>query len=123
MAEQLTLDPLVPHGRVKFTLAEVARILGQEGKPLSIRAVREALESGQLGGYRLALSAKPGEEQRIKQEFVTADDLNLYLARQRTLDREECLSRLLRLIDSQPAAQLDLILRHATAARARAPKR
>ena len=123
MSEQLLIDPLVPYGREKFRLHEVGVIIGLEGRPLAVRTVREAMESGQLGGYRMALSAKPGEEQRIKHEFVTAADLNLYLLRSRTLARTEHLTRMLRLIDGLNPTELDQILRHTTARRAAAPKR
>jgi hypothetical protein len=103
MSEQTHLDHLVPHHRAKFRLEEVAAILGPDGHPLSTRAIREATESGQLGGNRLPLSAAPGREQRIKIEWVTADDLLLYLLRTRTLEPRDHLDRLLRLLDHLPA--------------------
>lgn len=123
MHEQLLIDPLVPAGREKFSATELCRILGPDGVPVSIRSVRSAMESGQLGGNRLPFSAAPGEEARIKIEWVLADDLRLYLLRTRTLAPEEHERRALALFDKWGPAALDRALRHLTALRGRAARR
>lgn len=123
MPEQLLIDPLVPAGRAKFSAHELTRILGPDGEPVSIRTIRSAMESGQLGGHRLPFSARPGEEARIKIEWVTADDLRLYLLRTRTLDPQEHELRALALFEQWGPQALDRALRHLTALRARAARR
>lgn len=123
MHEQLLIDTLVPAGRAKFSAQELTRILGPDGEPVSIRTVRAALESGQLGGNRLPFSAAPGAEARIKVEWALADDVRLYLARTRTLAPEEHERRCLALFDTWGPQALDRALRHLTALRARSPRR
>lgn len=123
MSEQLLIDPLVPRGRSKFGVGELCSILGADGEPLSPRTVRDAMINGQLGGNRLPLSAKPGEVERIKVEWVTADDLRLYLLRTRTLAPIEHLGRILDLIDNLPASALDTVMKHTVTVRARKPGR
>ena len=123
MSEQLLIDPLVPAGRQKFGTHELCRILGADGEPVSIRTVRAAMESGQLGGNRLPFAAKPGEEARYKVEWVTRDDLLLYLLRTRTMEPTEHERRSLALFDTWGPAHLDRALRHLTALRAAAARR
>ena len=118
--EQTHLDYLVPAGRTKFRLTEVASILGADGHAVSVRAVREAMESGQLGGNRLPFSAKPGSEERFKVEWVTADDLRLYILRTRTLEPRDHVARVLALVDKLPRAALDALIQRAMEARAKA---
>jgi hypothetical protein len=123
MSEQLLIDPLVPAGRLKFGTHELCRILGADGEPVSIRTIRAALESGQLGGHRLPFAAAPGAEARIKIEWVTADDLRLYLLRTRTMEPAEHERRALALFDTWGPAALDRALRHLTTLRASASRR
>lgn len=120
MSEQLLIDTLVPSTRTKFSLRETGAILGVDGRPVAERTIREAMESGQLGGNRLPFSAAPGEEQRIKIEWVMADDLRLYLLRTRTLAPAEHRQRALALFNTWSARELDEALRHLTALRATA---
>lgn len=123
MSEQLLIDPLIPAGREKFSAHELTRILGPDGQPLHIRTIRAALDSGQLGGQRLPFAARPGEETRYKVEWVTADDLRLYLLRNRTMEPAEHERRALALFDTWGPQALDRALRHLAALRARAPRR
>lgn len=123
MPEQLLIDTLVPAGREKFSAMELCRILGADGEPVSIRTVRAAMESGQLGGNRLPFSARPGEEARIKVEWALADDVRLYLLRTRTLPPEEHERRALDLFTTWGPSALDRALRHLAAVRAAAARR
>lgn len=123
MSEQLLIDPLVPAGRLKFGTHELCRILGADGEPVSVRTIRAAMESGQLGGNRLPFSAAPGEEARIKIEWATRDDVLLYLLRTRTMEPAEHERRALALFDTWGPAALDRALRHLTALRAAAARR
>lgn len=123
MSEQLLIDHLIPAGRAKFSLREAGEILGVDGRPVDVRTLREAMESGQLGGNRLPFSARPGAEQRIRIEWVMADDLRLYLVRTRTLKDEEHERQALAIFTHWSPAALDRALKHLTTLRAAATRR
>jgi hypothetical protein len=90
---QLCFDWLIPAGRDKLRLEEVARILSaDDGQPVSVRSIRNGLESGSLFGNRIPFAAPVGEEQRIRTDWMTRADVLQALLVTRT---------------APPAAQLD----------------
>lgn len=120
---QLTLDFLLPAGREKLRLDEVARILSADDgqSTVSVQSVRNAMQEGRLFGNRIPFSAPVGQEQRIRTEWMTRSDVLQALLVTRTTAPEEQLNQLLQIAARLPADALDELIRNLIALRARKP--
>lgn len=118
---QLMLDYLVPAGREKFRLEEVATILSADdgGAPVSVKSIRNAMEEGRLFGNRIPFSAPVGEEQRIRVEWMTRGDVLQALLRTRTNSPQAQVDEVAKIAATWPAEAIDELIRHLVAARAR----
>lgn len=106
---QLFLDYLVPAGREKFRLDEVARIVGHEGDPVSTQSIRNALESGRAFGFQFAFR---GEGERSKVQYMTRGDVLQFLAAFRTGKPEDQLQQILTLTADWPPEALAILRQH-----------
>lgn len=120
---QLTLDFLLPAGREKLRLDEVARILSADDgqSTVSVQSVRNAMQEGRLFGNRIPFSAPVGQEQRIRTEWMTRTDVLQALLITRTAAPDEQLNQLLQIAARLPAEALDELIRNLIAMRARKP--
>ena len=118
---QLLLDYLVPAGREKFRLEEVARILSADDglAPVSAKSIRNAMEEGRLFGNRIPFSAPLGQEQRIRVEWMTRADVLQALLRTRTAPPDNQLSDLVQIAATLPPEALDELVRSLSALRGR----
>jgi hypothetical protein len=110
---QLFLDFLVPTGREKFRLDEVAAMAGVDGDPVSVQSIRNLLDSGKAYGNRFNFRAAAGQEERCKVQWMTRPDvLQLFLAT-RTAPPDAQLQQLFAIVDSFPPEALALLRQHA----------
>ena len=107
---QLFLDFLVPAGRSKFRLEEVAAIVGYEGSPVSVQSIRNALESGRAFGCQFAFR---GEGERSKVQYMTRSDVLQFIAAFRTAKAEDQVQQVLTLISDWPPEALAILRQHA----------
>ena len=121
---QLMFDFLLPAGRSKFALAEVATILSADGsEPVSIKSIRNAMEEGRLFGNRIPFSAPIGKEQRIRVEWMTRADVLQALLRTRTNTAQAQVDDVCQIVVTWSDEALDELMRYLVALRARRPKR
>lgn len=120
---QLFMDFLVPAGREKFRIEEVATILSaDDGRaPVSAQSIRNAMEAGRLFGNRIPFSASLGQEQRIRHEFMTRGDVLQALLRTRTAEPVTQVNDVCQIVNTWPAEAIDELMRHLVAVRARKP--
>ena len=98
---QLQLDYLLPAGREKFRLEEVARILSDDaGAPVSTQAIRNALDEGRILATKINLTAAKGQEQRYRVQWVSRPDLLLVLLEARTAPEPDRLQRVLSIVST-----------------------
>jgi hypothetical protein len=117
---ELMLDFLLPAGREKFRLDEVARILSDDaGKPVSIQSIRNGLESGALFGSRFNFSSVRAAVARHRVQWLTREDVLLALLESRTAPEAERLGRILAIIASFSPEALDTVIATAVATRTR----
>lgn len=107
---QLFLDYLVPTGREKFRLEEVARIVGHEGSPVSTQSIRNALESGRAFGFQYAFR---GEGERCRVQYMTRGDVLQFIAAFRTGKAEDQVQQVLTLTADWPPEALAILRQHA----------
>jgi len=107
---QLFCEWMLPVGRDKFRLDEVAKIVSPDdgSEPVSERSIRNGLESGQLFGMRLNFAAKPGEEQRFRGMMTRADVLQFILAT-RTSQPADQLAQLMQIVSTLSPEALALL--------------
>ncbi|OAM89318.1 hypothetical protein OH491_13660 [Termitidicoccus mucosus] len=119
---ELMLDFLIPAGREKLRLDEVARILSDDGgKPVSVQSLRNGLESGAIFGARFNFSARPDARERHRLQWMLRGDVLLALLEARTAPEDERLRRFLEVLRTFSREALDMVAAHTAAARARAP--
>jgi hypothetical protein len=117
---ELMLDYLVPAGREKFRLDEVARILSDDaGKPVSVRSIINGLESGALFGARLNFSSLKDTAERHRVQWLTREDVLLALVESRGNSEAERLGRILAIIATFSPEALNTVIATAVAARTR----
>lgn len=117
---ELMLDFLLPAGREKFRLAEVARILSDDaGDPVSIQSIRNGLDSGALFGSRFNFSKIKDVAERHRVQWLTRDDVLLALLEARSAPEAERLGRVLVIIANFSPEALDTVISHSVAARTR----
>jgi hypothetical protein len=107
---QLFLDFLVPAGREKLRLEEVAQIVGTDGAPVSVQSIRNALESGRAFGNQLSFR---GEGERAKVQWMTRGDVLQLLLTTRTGKPEDQVQQLLNLLGDWPPEALAVVRAHA----------
>lgn len=96
---QMQLDYLLPAGREKFRLEEVARILSDDfGKPVSTQSIRNAIDEGRIHASRFAFNVKKGEERRYMVQWIARSDILLTLLEARTAPEEERVQRVLEIL-------------------------
>lgn len=124
-APQLFLDYLVPQTRTKFRVEEVAAILSaDDGRPpVSPKSIRNALEAGRLFGNRIPFSAALGNEQRIRVEWMTREDVLHALLRTRTAKPEAQIHDLVQIVYGWPDEALEAAIHELVALRARRARR
>ncbi len=117
---QLALDFLLPAGREKLRLDEVAKILSaDDGRPpVSVTSITNAMEEGRLFGNRIPFAAPLGQEQRIRVQWMTRADVLQALLITRTSSPEAQLDQLVQIAARLPAEALDELMRGITALRA-----
>lgn len=122
---QLMLDYLVPTGREKFRLEEVATILSADdgAPPVSVQSIRNAMEEGRLFGNRIPFSAPLGKEQRIRVEWMTRADVLQALLRTRTSGAQAQVDDVCQIVGTWSDEAIDELLRYLVALKARRPKR
>lgn len=120
---QLWLDYLVPVGREKFRLEEVAKILSADDgqAPVTVRSILNGMESGQLFGNRIPFAPAAGQEQRIRTQWMTRGDVLHALLTTRTGPCATQLQQLCEIADRLPTEALDELIRHIVASRQRRP--
>lgn len=106
---QLFLDYLVPAGREKFRLSEVAEIVGYEGAPVSEQSIRNALESGRAFGFQFAFR---GDGARSKVQYMTRGDVLQFIAAFRTGKAEDQVQQVLTLTSDWPPEALAILRQH-----------
>ncbi len=118
------LDYLVPAGREKLRLDEVARILSADDgtAPVSTQSIRNAMQEGRLFGNRIPFSAPVGQEQRIRVEWMTRADVLQALLLTRTATPADQLDQLCQVAARLPADALDELIRFLVSRRAAAKK-
>lgn len=117
---ELMLDYLVPAGREKFRLDEVARILSDDsGKPVSVQTIRNGIESGALFGARFNFSAVAALAERHRVQWLSREDVLLALVEARGNSEAERLGRVLAIIATFSPEGLNAVIAHAVAARTR----
>lgn len=117
---ELMLDYLVPAGREKFRLDEVARILSDDsGKPVSVQSIRNGLDSGVLLGSRFNFSAKGDDVERHRVQWLSREDVLLALLEARSTPEPERLGRVLTIITTFSPEGLDTVIATAVSARTR----
>jgi hypothetical protein len=122
---QLLLDYLVPAGREKLRLGEVATILSADDgeAPVTVQSIRNGMQEGRLFGNRIPFGSKLGEEQRIRVEWMTRADVLQALLVTRTAPAEAQLAQIAEIIDRLPPEAQDLLIRHLAGRRAARPLR
>ena len=121
---ELMLDYLVPAGREKFRLEEVARILSDDaGKPVSVQSIRNGIDSGALFGARFNFSSAKDEIERHRVQWLTREDLHLALVEARGNSEDGRLARILSIVATFSTEGLDAVIAHAVAARTRIARR
>jgi len=119
---ELMLDFLIPAGREKLRLDEVARIVSDDaGKPVSVQSLRNGLESGALFGSRFNFTAKPDARERHRTQWLLRSDVALLLLESRTAPEHERLQRFLSILNTFSREALAIVAAEATATRARLP--
>lgn len=120
---QLALDFLLPAGREKLRLDEVAKILSaDDGRPpVSVTSILNGMQAGRIFGNRIPFSAPVGEEQRIRVQWMTRADVLQALLDTRTSSPEAQLDHLVLIAARLPAEALDELLRTLTALRSNKP--
>lgn len=119
---ELMLDYLVPAGREKFRLVEVARILSDDaGKPVSLQSIRNGLDSGALFGSRFNFSKIKDVAERHRVQWLTREDVLLALLESRGAHSAEAerLGRVLAIITTFSPEALNTVIATAVAARTR----
>jgi hypothetical protein len=123
---ELMLDYLLPAGREKFRLDEVARILSDDaGKPVSTRSIINGLVSGALFGSRFNFSSVKDNAERHRVQWLTRDDVLLALLESRGPDGTEAerLGRFLAILVNFSPEALDTVIATAVATRTRKARR
>lgn len=119
---ELMLDYLIPAGREKLRLDEVARILSDDGgKPVSVQSLRNGLESGALFGSRFNFTAKPGAGERHRMQWMLRSDVALVLLESRTAPEQERLRRFLEAMRTFSREALEMVAREAAVLAAKKP--
>ncbi|MFA6962420.1 MAG: hypothetical protein WC205_16820 [Opitutaceae bacterium] len=121
---ELMLDFLLPAGREKFRLDEVARILSDDaGDPVSIQSIRNGLDSGALFGSRFNFSKIKDVAERHRVQWLTRDDVLLALLEARSAPEAERLGRFLAILVNFSPEALDTVIATAVATRTRKARR
>lgn len=110
---QLFLDFLVPAGREKLRLEEVAQIVGHEGEPVSVQSIRNLLDSGKAFGSRFNFRTAAGQEERCKVQWMTRSDVLQLLLTTRTGKPEDQVQQVLTLLVDWPPEALAIVRGHA----------
>jgi hypothetical protein len=118
----LMLDFLIPAGREKLRLDEVARIVSDDaGRPVSVQSLRNGLESGALFGSRFNFTARPDARERHRMQWMLRGDVTLVLLEARTAPEQERLQRFLSVLNTFSREALAIVAAEAMAARERLP--
>lgn len=107
---QLFLDFLVPQGREKLRLEEVARIVGHDSAPVSTQSIRNLLESGKAFGNRFHFR---GDGDRAKVQWMTRGDVLQLLLATRTASPDDQVQQVLTLIADWPPEALAIVRQYA----------
>lgn len=120
---QLFLDYLVPAGREKFRLDEVAKILSADDgeAPVTVQSIRNGMQEGRIFGNRIPFSSPLGKEQRIRVEWMTRGDVLHALLVTRTAPCDAQLAQICEIAARLPAEAQDELARYLLALRARRP--
>ena len=119
---ELMLDFLIPAGREKLRLEEVARILSDDGgRPVSVQSLRNGLESGALFGSRFNFTARPDARERHRMQWMLRGDVLLALLEARTAPEQERLQRFLAVLGTFSREALAIVATEAAAQRAKLP--
>lgn len=118
---ELMLDFLIPAGREKLRLEEVAQIIGtDDGKPVSVRSIINGLESGALFGSRFHFT-KSGDRERHRVQHMLRSDVQLALLEARTAPEPERLQRFLDVLPTFSREALIVLATEINALRIRLP--
>jgi len=120
---QLFMDYLVPAGREKFRLEEVAKILSADDgeAPVTVQSIRNAMQEGRLFGNRIPFASKIGEEQRIRVEWMTRADVQQALLTTRTAPAADQLNQIFEIVTRLPHEAQDELMRQLVLLRSRRP--